>query len=137
MRTVEVERVVGRGPSAVARALDPATLLEYEGSFSVAEVEAREDDWLVVVTGSGLTFTLRAEPLERGLYYEQFEGGGPLGSMATTVTYEPTDGGTLVRATSEVSLGMPPALLTDRLAAWKRRGELRRALAALAADLEE
>lgn len=136
MRTVSVDHVVSRGPSVVARTLDPKSMIEYEGSFSVVELERRESDVLVVVTGRGLTFTLRAEPLDAGLYYEQYEGGGPLDSMATTIRYEPTDGGTLVNATSEVSMGVPPAIVTDRIAAWKRKGELKRALAQFATAIE-
>jgi hypothetical protein len=37
---------------------------------------------------------------------------------------------------STVSAGLPLPTITDRVAAWKRRGELRRALARLAADVE-
>ena len=52
--------------------------------------------------------------------------------METTLTCEPENEGTRVTATSSVSLGVPPAVITDRIAAWKRRGELRRLLDALA-----
>lgn len=135
MRTVAIERVVAQDPGVVARTLDPESIVEYEGSFSVVETETRESDSLVVVSGRGLTFTLRVESLDSGLYYEQYEGGGPLESMATTIFYEPADDGTRIDATSEVDMGLPVKPLTDRLAAWKRKGELRRALDSIAEDV--
>jgi hypothetical protein len=39
-----------------------------------------------------------------------------------------------VTARSAVSLGLPVPALTDRVAAWKRRGELERLLDGLAAE---
>lgn len=137
MRTVEVSRFVRAQPAVVERALDPASVVEYEGSFSVFDVEERGAETVVVAGGSGLELTLRFEARDDGLYYEQEEGEGqPLETMETTLTYAPRDEGTRVTATSTVSMGLRPAFLADRLAAWKRRGELRRALAALAADVE-
>jgi len=137
MRTVEVSRQIDAPPSAVGRALDPASIVEYEGSFNVFDLEEREDDWLVVAGGSGLQLTLRFEEHDSGVFYEQEEGEGqPLDVMETTISYLPADGGTDVTAVSEVSMGLRPTFLSDRLAAWKRRGELRRALSSLAEDVE-
>jgi len=137
MRTVEVSRRIEASPSAVGRALDPASVVEYEGSFSVYDIEDRDDDWLVVAGATGLRLTLRFEEHDNGVFYEQEEAEGqPLDAMETTITYLPADGGTDVTAVSEVSMGLRPAFLSDRLAAWKRRGELRRALSALADDVE-
>ena len=137
MRTVEVSRFVRAQPARVERALDPASIVAYEGSFSVFDVEERVSDTLVVAGGSGLELTLRFEEREDGYYYEQEAGEGqPLETMETTLTYAPKDEGTTVTASSTVSMGLRPAFLADRLAAWKRRGELRRALDALAADVE-
>jgi len=137
MRTVEVSRRIAAPPSAVGRALDPASVIEYEGSFDVFDIEEREDDWLVVAGGTGLQLTLRFEEHDSGIFYEQEEGEGqPLDAMETTITYLPGDGGTDVTAVSAVSMGLRPAFLSDRLAAWKRKGELKRALAALAEAVE-
>jgi len=136
MRTVEVSRVVDAPPSHVAEALDPTSVIEYEGSFSVFDVERRENDWLVVAGGTGLRLVLRFERYDNGIFYEQEEAEGqPLETMTTTITYLPAGGNTEVTAVSEVSMGVRPRALTDRLAAWKRRGELKRALRALEADL--
>ena len=137
MRTVEVSRFVRAQPAVVERALDPASVVEYEGSFSVFDVDDRGSETVVVAGGSGLELTLRFEERDDGLYYEQVEGEGqPLETMETTLTYAPRDEGTTVTATSTVSMGLRPAFLADRVAAWKRRGELRRALDALAEDVE-
>ena len=136
MRTIEVSRVLEASPPTVERALDPARIVEYEGSFAVREIDEREDDWLVTVGATGLELPLRFEELARGYYYEQLASGQPLDEMETTIAWEPVDQGTRVTATSSVSMGLPPAALTDRIAAWKRRGELERALESLAEDVE-
>lgn len=137
MRTVEVSRFVRAPPARIERALDPVSIVEYEGSFRVFDVVERETDTLVVAGGSGLELSLRFEEREDGFYYEQEESEGqPLETMETTLTYAAKDEGTTVTAASTVGMGVPPAVLTDRIAAWKRRGELRRCLDALAADVE-
>ena len=137
MRTVEVSRVVDASPSAVADALDPVSVVKYEGSFSVFDVEERENDWLVVAGATGLQLVLRFEEYDNGIHYEQQEGEEqPLDTMETTITYLSSGGGTEVTAVSVVEMGVRPTVLTDRLAAWKRKGELKRALRALAADVE-
>ena len=72
---------------------------------------------------------------DNGLTYEQ-RGDGPLAHLETTIEYGPENEGTRVQRSSTVSAGLPVPVLTDRVAAWKRRGELRRALSRLAADVE-
>lgn len=137
MRTVEVSRQIDASPPVVGRALDPASVIEYEGSFDVFDLEEREEDWLVVAGGVGLQMTLRFEEQENGVFYEQEDAEGqPLDTMKTTITYTADDHGTIVRAVSEVSMGVRPTFISDRLAAWKRNGELERALASLAEDVE-
>ena len=137
MRTVEVSRFVRAPPAVIDRTLDPATIVEYEGSFRVFDLEEQEDDWLVIAGSSGLQLTLRFEERADGYYYEQEDGEGqPLETMETALRYEPENEGSRVTATSTVSMGMRPRALTDRIAAWKRKGELKRALDALAADVE-
>jgi len=136
MRTVEASRFVRAPPAAVERALTPRRIIEYEGSFSVHDVEERDGVTIVTAGGPGLELPLRFEPRERGYDYEQLGPGGPLGAMETTLTHDPEDEGTRVRASSSVSLGTPPAAITDRIAGWKRRGELDRLLDALAGAVE-
>ncbi|SEO61230.1 Polyketide cyclase / dehydrase and lipid transport [Halogranum amylolyticum] len=136
MREVEVSRFVRVTPAEVERALTPAAVVEYEGSFSVVDVADRADGSTVVTAGSrGLTLSLRFEEHEDGLYYTQEGDAGPFDAMETWVTVRPEDDGSRVTMRSAVSLGLPLSGVTDRLAAWKRRGELERALDALATDL--
>lgn len=137
MRDISVERVVDASPPVVRRQLNPRTLVEYEGSFEV--VDSREEGvaTLVIAAASGLELTLRFEPREGGYYYTQEGDAGPFDAMETWVeTAAVNDGrGTRVHFRSVVSLGLPLPALTDRVAAWKRQGELDRALDVLAADI--
>lgn len=135
MREVSVERVVSASPPVVRRRLDPTTLVEYEGSFEVVDSREEDDATLVTAAAGGLEFTLRFEPREDGYHYTQEGESGPFDAMETWVETAPVDDGRRTRVTlrSAVSLGLPLPGVTDRVAAWKRRGELDRALDALAA----
>ena len=135
MREVSVDRFVPARPAAIERALSPADVVEYEGSFRVLDVEEEGEATLVTAGASGIGVTLRFEPREGGLRYEQVGDAGPFDAMWTELDWGPENEGARVRARSGVSLGLPAAAVTDRVAAWKRRGELDRALDALAADL--
>lgn len=135
MREVSASRFVRATPAAVGRALTPATLIEYEGSFTVYEVTDTEEGWLVIAGSRGMELALSFAAREDGLVYEQ-RGEGPLDTLETAISYEPENEGTRVRMHSTVSAGLPLPALTDRLAGWKRRGELRRALERLATDVE-
>jgi ligand-binding SRPBCC domain-containing protein len=136
MRETEVSRFVGATPAEVERALTPVAVVEYEGSFEVLDVEERDGDTVVTAGGAGLRMTLRFEPSEDGLHFQQEGEAGPFDRMWTRLTWTPENEGTRVTARSGVSLGLPLSGLTDRVGTWKRRGELRRALAGLTADLE-
>ena len=135
MPTVSTSRLVRATPAVIERALTPAALVEYEGTFTVHEVSETDAGWLVVAGRRGLELALAVEARENRLAYEQ-RGDGPLETLETLVTYAPENEGTRVRLRSTVSTGLPLSALTDRVAAWKRRGELRRALDRLAADIE-
>lgn len=136
MREVEASRFVRATPAEVRRTLTPAALVEYEGSFSVADVDERADGTTVVTAGShGLGLALRFEDHTDGLSYTQEGDAGPFDEMETRVTVAAEDDGSRVTMWSAVSLGLPLSGVTDRLAAWKRKGELKRALDALATDL--
>ncbi|WP_435063404.1 SRPBCC family protein [Halobaculum sp. EA56] len=133
MREVEAERFVGATPAALRRLLSPAALVEYEGSFVARGTRSDGDATVVTVAGGGLEFDLRFVETDGGWRYEQAGERGPFESMETEVTVEPANEGSRVRAVSRVALGLPLPL-ADRVAGWKRRGELRRLLDTLADD---
>lgn len=135
MREVSVERFVPAPPRDVERAVSPTDVVEYEGSFRVLDVEEREDATVVTAGASAIEATFRFEPRDDGLYYEQVGDAGPFDDLWTELAWRPENEGSDVAARSGVSLGLPLSGVTDRVAAWKRRGELDRALDALAADL--
>ncbi|WP_254545501.1 SRPBCC family protein [Halomarina pelagica] len=144
MPEVTVSRFVRAPPRVVLRRLTPGALVAYEGSFAVREVherddgryDARDDGGATVVTAGarGLELALRFEERPDGWYYTQEGDAGPFDAMETWVTVEAEDEGSRVTMRSAVDLGLPIPALSGRVAAWKRRGELNRALSALAAD---
>ncbi|QZY00746.1 SRPBCC family protein [Halobaculum rubrum] len=133
MREVDAERFVGATPATLRRLLSPAALVEYEGSFTARGTAEAGDATVVTVAGGGLEFDLRVTETDDGWHYEQVGDRGPFDAMETEVTVEPANEGSRVRAVSRVSLGLPLPLV-DRIAGWKRRGELRRLLDAVADD---
>jgi carbon monoxide dehydrogenase subunit G len=140
MADVSVSRHVDASKPVVARHLDPRTLVELEGTFAVRDVVERDDGWRVEASATGMRaeFAVRAftEGDVEGYEYEQVGDAGPFASMHTRVTLDPAPDGTTVTMASTVDLGLPLAVVTDRLAAWKRRGELERALDGLADAVE-
>ena len=136
MRTVEASRFVSLQPAVVERALTPANVVEYEGTFEPVDVR-EQDDGSTVVTASarGLQATFVFEPHPDGIRYVQEGEHGPFDVMETEWTHHAKDEGTRVVATSRVSLGLPLESVTDRVAAWKRKGELDRAIDALVDDV--
>lgn len=135
MREVTVEGFVAESPTPVKRRLTPERVVAYEGSFDVDRVESAGDATLVTATGPGLSMTLRFETREGRLYYTQEGETGPFAAMETWIDVSPENEGSRVRFTSAVELAAPLPF-GDRIAAWKRRGELKRALAALREDVE-
>lgn len=135
MREVEVSRFVRATPAEVRRAVTPTALVEYEGSFSVVDVEEGEDSTVVTAGSRGLGLALRFEERDGTTYYTQEGDAGPFDAMETWVTVRAEDDGSRVTMRSAVSLGLPLPGVTDRIAAWKRKGELKRALSSLATDL--
>lgn len=134
MREVEVSRFVGATPPAIERRLSPERIVEYEGTFSVARVEETADATVVVASGPGIELQLRFEETADGYRYEQVGEAGPFSEMETWLTVEQENEGARVTMRSAVELGAPLPF-GDRIAAWKRRGELKRALDALAEDV--
>jgi hypothetical protein len=135
MREVEVSRFLRATVPQVERVLSPATLIEYEGSFTPRETVKLEDGVRVIAAASGLEMGIRFEEREDGYRYEQEGNYGPFEAMETTITYGPENEGVRVHMRSAVTLDLFPRRLTDRVAAWKRRAELERALDALEDDV--
>lgn len=127
MREVERARRVPGTPAELDRLLSPRTVVEWEGSFDVLDVSDTDDGTVVTVGGTGVRLSLRFEAREGGYYYEQLEDRGPFDHMETWLTVEPEDEGSRVTARSAVELG-PWLPFADRVAAWKRGGELDRLL---------
>jgi hypothetical protein len=128
MREIEVDRFVPVRPAVIDRFLTPVGFIEAEGSFDVRTVTETDDGTRVDVGAYGLSLSLEFRDRPDGLEYEQLDG--PLRTLTTTVTRASEDEGTRITARSEVAVGGPAVL--DKLAAWKRRGEFRRALATVA-----
>lgn len=135
MREVEVSAFVQASPSELERVLTPARLIEYEGSFSVIDIEEDGAETVVTAGARGLQLSLRFEPRTDGLYYEQEDDNGPFEAMETWVDVRAENEGSRVTMRSAVDLSLPLPF-SDRIAAWKRKGELERALDALKADVE-
>ena len=137
MRTVEATRFVQAYPREVARLLTPETVLDYEGTFTVVDVEETDGRTVVEARAGGRLMGARFvfEDREDGLVYRQDGETGPFEAMETEVVVRPEDEGTRVSMRSSVSLALPLPF-ADRVAGWKRRGELDRALSRLADDLE-
>ncbi|MFB6082467.1 MAG: SRPBCC family protein [Halanaeroarchaeum sp.] len=135
MRTVSVTRHVGAPPTAVRHHLDPMTLVDAEGTFRAIDRLEEDDGVTVVAKGGGMEVAFRFVETDAGYEYEQQGEAGPFETMRTTVTIEPEDEGSRVTMESTVSLGLPLAAVTDRVAAWKRKGELERALSTIAEDV--
>ena len=127
MREVEVSEFVLARPPAVHRALSPAAMVAAEGTFDVAESREDEAGTAIVASAPGVTVLLRFEERENGLAYTAEGEVGPFDHLETEVAVEPERNGSRVTMRSTVSLNLPLPF-ADRIAAWKRRGELRRAL---------
>jgi hypothetical protein len=134
MAEVRVSRFVSATPSELRRVLTPAAIIEHEGSFTVREVRETAEGWTVLAKGGGMTVEIAFESRTNGFRYEQRRG--PLAQLETTLTHDAENEGSRVTMVSVVQTGTPPRVITDRVAAWKRRGELQRALSGIAADVE-
>ncbi len=136
MREVTVSRVVAATPTELSAWLEPATIVEAEGSFAVAGVEERAETTVVVASGPGLRLPLRFEDRDGSVYYAQESERGPFSAMETWLEADPVDHGrTRLTARSAVELAAPLPF-GDRIAAWKRRGELRSLLESAATAFE-
>lgn len=136
MRTVEVSRRLAATPAEIRRHVDPARLIELEGTFRVVDIETEEDGTVVTGRAGGMAVEFRFEETERGYRYEQVGEAGPFETMETDFTLRPEDEGAVARFSSTVSLGLPVGAISDRISGWKRRGELKRALKDLAREVE-
>jgi len=134
MREVERTQFVDAKPAELDATLSPSAVLEAEGTFTVVDTEPVEEGQRVVARGGGVEAVFVFEQRTDGYDYRQVGDRGPFDSMETTLTYAARDHGSDITVRSSVSLGLPLAPVTDRIAAWKRRGELERLLETIAAD---
>jgi hypothetical protein len=134
MHEVEVSEFVPARPPAVHRVLSPAAVVAAEGTFDVTG--SREDDagTAIVASAPGVTVLLRFEDRDSGLAYVAEGAVGPFDHLETEVAVDSERNGSRITMRSTVSLNLPLPF-ADRIAAWKRRGELQRALDALVADV--
>lgn len=135
MPEVEVSRFVPATLPEVERQLTPELLIDYEGTFSISDVTETESGVRVTARATGMEVPFRFEQRDNGYFYEQEpDDVGPFQEMKTWLTLEPENEGVTVTMRSVVQLRLPLPF-ADRIAAWKRRGELTRALDRLADDL--
>lgn len=127
MREVEASRFVMARPPAVHRVLSPERVVEAEGTFTVTAVEEIDGGTVVTAAGPGMSVPLRFESREDGLWYTAEGEVGPFDHLETSVTVTPEGNGSQVTMRSTVSLNLPLPFV-DRVAGWKRRRELERAL---------
>jgi hypothetical protein len=131
MREVEASAFVMARPPAVHRALTPEAVVAAEGTFEVTSVEERDGNTAVVAAAPGVTVLLEFDSREDGLAYAAAGAVGPFEHLETEIAVTPERNGSRLTMRSTVSLNLPLPF-ADRIAAWKRRGELRRAVEALA-----
>lgn len=136
MRTVEASRRIDTLAGTVLERLSPPAIIEYEGTFAVESVDETEGGWTVLASAPGMAVSFAFEAREDGYDYRAVDEVGPFEALETELSVRPAGTGAEVTMRSSVSLRLPLPF-ADRVAAWKRRGELRRALANLAADVEE
>ncbi|SEP62962.1 polyketide cyclase [Natrinema salaciae] len=136
MREVTVSRVVDVSADDLSARLEPATIVEAEGSFAVETVDDRDGATIVVASGPGMRLPLRFEDRDGTIYYTQESDRGPFSEMETWLEYDAVDAErTRVTVRSAVELAAPLPF-GDRIAAWKRRGELRNLLEAVETGLD-
>jgi hypothetical protein len=136
MAEVEVTRFVDADPALVERVLDPATVLEAEGTFDVVGVEETAEGWTVTGKRRGLGVPFEFREIEDGYRYEALGEHGPFHEFEGRLTYTPERHGTRLTASSTLRLNFPIQAVTDRVAGWKRRKELSRSLRTLADEVE-
>ena len=140
MAEVSVSRQLDASRPTVLRQLDPRSIVEMEGTFDVRSVNETDDGWLVEASATGIQAEFAVRRFEdgdvEGYVYEQVDERGPFASMETRLSLSQAAGGATVTAESTVDLGLPFRTVTDRIAAWKRHGELERALDHLAEAVE-
>jgi hypothetical protein len=135
MREVTLSRRIDATPVEISSRFDPPAIVEAEGSFTVRSVHEDDESTVVVASGPGMELPLRFEYRDDALYYTQAGDRGPFEHMETWLEFDDRDDGTEVRFRSSVSLAAPLPF-GDRIAAWKRKGELERALDAIEAAFE-
>lgn len=150
MERVETSVLIEASHEQVLSELSPRALVEYEGTFDVAEVEETETGTVIraIAADQDLETELRFEEIPNGFGYEQGETG-PFEELYTSITVSEYDGelpdGVDVDADEEAparvtmrsrfTFGGRFARIKDWFAASTRREELQRALFNFADDI--
>ena len=137
MREVEVEAVINAPRETVSAHLSPESIMDYERTYEVIEIEEDGDGWLVsTFADSDTGMVVRFEERPDGYAYEKVEGGffEELYTIVSVSEAQPppaddqsvdadrnTSNRIRVELRSEFTFGGPFAPLIDRLAANQRR----------------
>ena len=127
MREVDVSQFVLAHPRAVRRVLSPEAVVAAEGTFTIDAVEETDGGTVVTAVGPRMSVPLRFESTDDGLRYAAEGDVGPFEHLETHVTVADESNGSRLTMRSTVALNLPLPF-ADRIAAWKRRGELKRAI---------
>jgi len=136
MRTVEATVLLEVPRTEVERALSPASIVEYAGTYDVTDVTESDGTTVVTATGENVATTLEFRELKNGYSYTQVAGEGPFEEMHTRITVRENEN-TRVSVRSEFTFGGAFSFLKDWLGKDLRKTELQRLLTNLALDLGE
>ena len=135
MRTVEATVLLEIPRAEVERALSPASIVEYAGTYEVTEVTDSGETTVVTATGENVATTLEFRKQKNGYSYTQIDGEGPFEEMHTRITVR-ENGDTRVSVRSEFTFGGRFSFLKDWFGKDLRKTELQRLLTNLALDLD-
>ncbi len=135
MRTVEATVLLEIPRAEVERALSPASIVEYAGTYDVTEVTDSGETTVVTATGENVATTLEFRKQKNGYSYTQIDGEGPFEEMHTRITVR-ENGDTRVSVRSEFTFGGRFSFLKDWFGKDLRKTELQRLLTNLALDLD-
>lgn len=132
MHEIEVSETYPTDADTIEDEISPVKIIEYESTYEIQDVRQTEEGWSIAATAEDLEITLKFTKLENGYAYCQEGDSGPFEKMRTAITYEEvSEEETAVVITSRFTFGLPFSVITDRIAGWSRKMELRRVLVRL------
>lgn len=157
MRQVDASMTLDVDREEVCETLSPESIIEYEGTYEVEDVEEADDGWLIsastVVDEQDIEIELAFQKLPNGYAYELVDEG-PFEELYTAITVhdgteseeevaldedqigDVPDDRVRIIMRSEYTFGGLLSPVLDWFAVDTRRQELERALLALADDLD-